>query len=84
MGHATGAVDASVNVTLRRGLPVVHVKLATGFAHGAGVGVGVGVGLGVGVGPDEGVGDGVGVGLGVGVGATNGTVTFRTALSAPP
>lgn len=80
IGHAAGAVDRSVNVTLRRGLPVVQVKPATGRLHGVAVGVGVGATVGVGVGPLVGVGAGVGVGVGVAVG----TVTVRIAVKAPP
>lgn len=84
IGQPAGAVDVSVNVTLRRGFPLLHVKDALGAAHGVGVGVAVGDAVGVGVGPGDPVGVAVGVGEGLGVGATNGTVTVRMAVSAPP
>ena len=84
IGQGAGAVDPSVKVMFRRGLPDSQLKLATGLGHGVAVGVGVGAAVGVGVGPEVGVGVGVGAAVGVGVGAAGGTVTVRMAVREPP
>ena len=87
IGHPFGTVELSVNVTSRRGFPIVQLKLAEGAVQTKGVGVGVGEGVGVGVAPGDGVGvggPGVGVGVGVGVGAATGTVTDRENVRLPP
>ncbi len=84
IGQAAGADDRSLNVTFRRGEPVVQVKLATGAGHGDAVGVGLGDAVAVGVGPGDPEGLGLGDGEGLGVGAANGTVTERIAVRDPP